>query len=78
MLVERGGGLIQLFKAKISPNYITFIYTKEMTIKYILHCKIIIIFYDFFQVMQLIIFISVWFILLNKSVVENKMVILST
>jgi len=31
-----GGGLIQLFNAKISPNYVVFIYIKEMKVKYIL------------------------------------------
>jgi len=36
MLVGGGGGLIQLFNAKISPNYVTFIFTNETKVEYIL------------------------------------------
>ncbi len=44
MLLGGGGGggggaeegLIQLFNAKISPNYVSFTFTKEMKVKYIL------------------------------------------
>jgi hypothetical protein len=31
-----GKGLIQPFNAKISPNYVTFTFTKETKVKYIL------------------------------------------
>ncbi len=31
-----GGGIIQLFNAKISKNYGAFSFTKEMNVKYIL------------------------------------------
>jgi hypothetical protein len=45
-----GGGLIKLFNAKISPNYLVFTFTKETKVKiYFDIIKVIIIFCDFFQ-----------------------------
>jgi hypothetical protein len=36
MFISGGEGLIQLFNARISPNYVAFTFTKEMKVKYIL------------------------------------------